>query len=77
MSFPYPDSTNPYPQGWTCDKCGVFVPYGTYHGCSVGNQPFKFQSFPIQYNFADNVLLERIISVLERIEKLLKYMKYS
>jgi hypothetical protein len=67
--------TLPYSNGWTCENCGAFVTYGTFHGCNSGsNTSPYFPLSPINI-FTDNALLERIATALERIAKSLEETK--
>jgi hypothetical protein len=68
MTYPYSFHTTP--SGWTCGKCGAYVPNGTYHGCTDSGGSgtnAAWQPTPIMNIMVDNALLERIAKALERI----------
>jgi hypothetical protein len=66
MTYPYSDTTST-PAGWTCGKCGVYVPSGTYHGCTTRNEvPNLISTIP------GNTFLERIATTLEKILEILE-----
>jgi hypothetical protein len=62
---------NDFQNGWTCEKCGSWVPNGTYHTCinGTGNNPVPA---PYQINFLPYwPLFERIAVALEKIAEVL------
>jgi hypothetical protein len=65
-----------YPlNGYTCEKCGAWVPNGTYHYCqpytpwATNPQPIPTGNSPVDYFRPYLPVLERIAAALELIAK--------
>jgi hypothetical protein len=74
-------TTNPFGDGWTCNKCGTYVPSGVTHSCTNTQwtpQPYPGTSQPYDppvVKIDPFFVYERIATALERIAAALEEKK--
>jgi hypothetical protein len=62
----------PYPTGYTCPSCGVYVYYGNYHSCVPKVISYPVYIYPQSTPVDLTPLLEKLDELTEEIKKLRK-----